>query len=120
MLQRKNPKMFALGRLKPGEMNKAEAKYSLELERRKQAGEILWYAFEGIKLRLADRTTYTVDFFVLDQSGILEAHEFKGWAMADSLVKLKVAAEMYPFKFIMVKEVAKKDGGGYSFKQFSE
>lgn len=52
----------ALGRLKTGQMNKTESAYCQHLELRKRAGEIVWYRFEGIKLRLADNTFYTPDF----------------------------------------------------------
>ncbi|HHU8883863.1 TPA: DUF1064 domain-containing protein, partial [Escherichia coli] len=51
--------MQALGRLKTGQMNKTESAYCQHLELRKRAGEIVWYRFEGIKLRLADNTFYT-------------------------------------------------------------
>lgn len=43
----------ALGRLKTGQMNKTESAYCQHLELRKRAGEIVWYRFEGIKLRLS-------------------------------------------------------------------
>ncbi|EOD1518354.1 hypothetical protein ACJGFN_000102 [Escherichia coli] len=43
----------ALGRLKTGQMNKTESAYCQHLELRKHAGEVAWYRFEGIKLRLA-------------------------------------------------------------------
>lgn len=43
----------ALGRLKTGQMNKTESAYCQHLEQRKRAGEIAWYRFEGIKLRLS-------------------------------------------------------------------
>ena len=46
--------LFALGRLKPGEMNRTEQAYAQHLELRKQAGEVAWFRFEAIKLRLAD------------------------------------------------------------------
>ena len=52
----------ALGRLKTGQMNKTESAYCQHLELRKRAGEIAWYRFEGIKLRLANNTFYTPDF----------------------------------------------------------
>ncbi len=44
----------ALGRLKTGQMNKTESAYCQHLEQRKRAGEIAWYRFEGIKLRLPE------------------------------------------------------------------
>lgn len=109
-------RMQALGRLKAGEMNKSEAKYAKHLELRKQAGEILWYAFEGMKFRLANNTFYTPDFAVLRSNGLLEMHEYKGRWMDDARVKIKVAAELYPVVFIGVQ----KDGNSFKYENFSE
>lgn len=104
---------FALGRLPVGVMNKLETAYEKTLAAEKQAGGILWYRFEGIKLRLADKTFLTVDFAVMAADGTLEMHECKGFMEGDALVKLKVAADQYPFRFKLVKVRAKKDGGGW-------
>ena len=51
-------------------------------------------------------------------NGQIELHEVKGFWMDDARVKIKVAAEMYPFKFVAIKVKAKKDGGGYSVEEF--
>ena len=110
--------LFALGRLKTGERNKTEQAYEDLLKAMQIAGEILWYKFEGVKLRLADNTFYTPDFFVMMASGQLEAHEVKGFAMDDSVVKIKVAAEIFPFVFKMAKVRPKKLGGGWDIKVF--
>lgn len=110
---------YALGRLKAGAMNKTEAAYGQHLELLKRAGEVVWYRFEGIKLRLADLTFYTPDYAVMVASGQMEIHEVKGFWEDDAKVKIKVAAEMYPFKFLAVKVRSKKDGGGYSVENFS-
>lgn len=104
----------ALGRLKAGERNKTEASFERLLELRKQAGEVLWYRFEGVKLRLADNTFYTPDFAVVLRTGELVLMEVKGFMQDDANVKIKVAAEMYPFRFFVVRTRAKKDGGGFS------
>lgn len=110
--------MFALGRLKAGQMNKTEAAYAAVLEQEKQAGQILWYRFEGVKLRLADNTFYSPDFFVMRASGLLEAHEVKGHWQDDARAKIKIAADQYPFRFVAVKVRAKKDGGGWAVEEF--
>lgn len=107
----------ALGRLKQGQMNGTEKEYAIFLEAEKQRGAILWYRFEGVKLRLADNTFLTVDFAVMDRSGVLEMHEVKGFMQEDANVKLKVAADMYPFEFYLVRKKSKKDGGGWSIKK---
>ncbi len=94
----------ALGRLKSGELNKTERAYMNRLEAEKQSGRILWYRFEGIKLKLADKTFYTPDFAVLAPDGELQFHEVKGSKFIfqdDAKVKIKVAANMYPFRFFV-------------------
>ncbi|MBA59656.1 MAG: hypothetical protein CMQ40_10875 [Gammaproteobacteria bacterium] len=84
-------------------MNKTEARYSLLLEEEKRAGRIQWFAFEAVKLRLADRTFYTPDFLVMLEDGTLEFHEVKGFWEEDARVKIKVAAETFPlFRFVAV------------------
>ena len=110
--------MQALGRLKTGQMNKTEEAYAKHLEQRRHAGEVAWFKFEGLKFRLADNTFYTPDFAVMLASGVMEAHEVKGFWQDDARAKIKIAADMYPFRFIAVKVQAKKDGGGWSREVF--
>lgn len=110
---RNNNRMYALGRLKTGQMNKTEAAYAAHLEARRRAGEIAWIKFEGVKLRLADNTFYSPDFAVMGADGVLEMHEVKGFMKDDAAVKLKVTADMYPFRFLLVRARAKKNGGGW-------
>lgn len=107
-------KLFSLGRLKKSEMNKLEAKYELVLRARLQEGAILWYKFHGIKLRLADGTFYESDFAVMAASGQLEIHEVKGFMLGDGNAKIKIAADMYPMRFIVLRQRKVKDGGGWS------
>lgn len=95
-------KAKALGRLKAGAMNRTEARYADSLKARQAAGDVLWHRFEGLKLRLADSTFYTPDFAVMRADGQIECHEVKGYWQDDARVKIKVAAEMYPFRFIAV------------------
>ena len=108
---------FALGRLKTGEMNRLEAAYAAHLELRRIAGDVAWFKFEGLKLRLADNTFLTVDFFVMLANGELQAHECKGYMQEDAAVKLKVAASMYPFRFLLIRARTKRDGGGFSIEE---
>ena len=109
---------FAKGRLKSGEMNKTEQDYADVLEQQKQAGEILWYKFEGLTFKLALDTRYTPDFVVLTNEGYLECREVKGYWLGDAKAKIKVAAALFPIKFIAVKKVPKKHGGGWSTEDF--
>lgn len=114
----KGHRNFALGRLPVGAMNKTEAAYDSHLLDRAHAGEVLWHRFEGIKLRLADSTFYTCDFAVLPKNGVLEMHEVKGFWTDDARVKIKVAASMYPFRFLAVTAKAKSRGGGWAVEEF--
>ena len=81
-------------------------------------GEVVWFRFEGVKLRLADNTFYTPDFAVMLADDTLEMHEAKGHWEDDARAKVKVAAEMYPFRFIAVTRRPKKDGGGWEIEEF--
>lgn len=111
-------KNFALGRLKTGVMNKTEAAYAAHLELLKHAGGVAWYRFEGLKFRLADNTFYTPDFAVMLTAGAMECHEVKGYWQDDARVKIKVAADLYPFRFIAITAKTKKAGGGWAVESF--
>lgn len=108
----------ALGRLKTGTMNQTESAYASELELLRQAGEVDWYKFEGVKLRLADNTFYTPDFAVMLTNGSLQMHEVKGFWTDDARVKIKVAADLYPFEFFALKKRPKNKGGGFEAEAF--
>ena len=108
----------ALGRLKTGTMNKTEAAYAATLDARRHAGEVAWFKFEGIKLRLADNTFYTPDFAVMLADGALEMHEVKGFWTDDGRAKIKIAADMYPLRFVAVRVKPKKEGGGWAVEEF--
>ncbi|MBN8831215.1 MAG: hypothetical protein J0G94_11505 [Sphingomonadales bacterium] len=109
--------LHALGRLKAGTMNKTEARYEAEvLAPLLQAKEILWYRFEGIKLRLADNTFLTVDFPMMRADGLLVMVDVKGAPgviTEDARVKMKVAADQYPFAFRFAWPLPRKQGGGW-------
>lgn len=87
-------------------MNKTESSYQHRLELLRRSGDIAWYKFEAINLRLADSTFYKPDFFVMLADGTLEVHEVKGHWTDDARVKIKVAADIYPFRFLAVKRKA--------------
>jgi len=104
------PKAFyALGRKPKSErrgMNKTEAEWSAKLEARRIAGDVLWWAYEPIKVRLADRTWYEPDFLVVRAGGELELHEVKGaFVMDDARVKFKVVAEHFPAMLVWAQKL---------------
>ncbi|SIO58337.1 Protein of unknown function [Paraburkholderia phenazinium] len=107
-------RMQALGRLPKGIMNKTEEAYAAHLDAQRGLGLVLWFRFEGLKLRLADSTFYDTDFVVLAANGQLEIHEVKGFMTDDANVKLKVAASQYPFVFRLVR---KAKGGGWDIRE---
>lgn len=107
-------RMQALGRLPAGTMNKTELAYARRLEALKFSGDILWYEFEPINIRLAPNTFYKVDFLVMTKSGEIEAHEVKGFWTDDARVKIKVAAAKIPFKFIGARLIK----GDWQFEYF--
>lgn len=111
-------KHTALGRMKTGQMNKTEEAYARDLEMRRAAGEVAWYKFEGMKLRLADNTFYSPDFSVMLTDGHMEMHEVKGFWRDDARAKIKIAADLFPFRFIAVTKRAKKNGGGWDVEEF--
>lgn len=95
-------------------MNQTEARYAGNLDALKHTGKVIDWKYESIKLRLADKTFYTADFFVLMADGSIEVHEVKGHWEDDARVKIKVAAKEYPwFKFVAVK--AKKRDWEYEY-----
>lgn len=111
---------YALGRMAKGKFNKTEAAYAQLLDARKHDGSILWYQFEGIKLRLADKTFLTVDFAILLANGQLQMHDVKGAKAIftdDARVKMKVAARLFPFEFCVVYPRRQKDGGGWDVEK---
>ena len=110
--------MYALGRLKTGQLNKTEAAYDKHLALMQHAGEIQWRKFEGLKLRLADNTFFTPDFAVMAADGVMECHEVKGFWLEDARAKIKIAADMYPFRFLAVRVKPKKEGGGWEVETF--
>lgn len=98
-------------------MNKTEAAYDAYLGLLLKAGEVDGYKFEGIKLKLADNTFFTPDFLVMAKDGVLEIHDTKGttkklrasgekgeapWIEEDAKIKLKLAAELFPFRVFAV------------------
>jgi hypothetical protein len=102
-------------------MNGLEAAYAREvLEPLKLAGEIADYWFERLTLKLADDCRYTPDFVVQLASGEIECREVKGFWQEDALIKIKVAATLFPFRFVAIQRLPKKEGGGWKEREFND
>lgn len=113
-------KLQALGRLKPGEMNKTEQAFNEYLKHQLMRGEILWYGFEVVKLKIANNTHITVDFFILDCNQCLKAIDVKGSkhiVTDDAKVKMKVAAKEFPWPFFYAFPQPARNGGGWVFEE---
>jgi hypothetical protein len=104
---------FALGRLPQGVMNKTEQRFlDWYIAPRVAAGDIVWWAFEGIKLKLAPSTFVTADFNVMFASRELWLFDVKGakhLVEEDARAKLKIAADKYPLPLFL----AWPDGKGF-------
>ena len=91
-------------------MNRTEARYAQLLDLRKMAGEIIGYVYEPMGLKLADKTYYHPDFMVIFRDRF-EFHEVKGFWRDDARVKIKIAAERFPwFGFVVVQKMKSSDG----------
>lgn len=94
-------------------MNRLEAAWAQQLEARRVAGEVAWWRYEPAKFRLTDGdklTTLTPDFMVMLANGEIEVHETKGFMEEDAAVKLKVFADQYPFRVLLIKHPNKTTG----------
>jgi len=87
----------------PPGRNKWEQRYHQELELLRDVGEILWYAYEPMSLKIATGARYTPDFIVMLADRTLELHEVKGMWREAAKVRIKVAARTYQiFRFVAV------------------
>lgn len=102
----------------PGVMNSTERAYAADLDLRTAAGDVAWYGFEVLSLKIAEATRYVPDFLVLLGTGELEVHEVKGHWEDDARVKIKAAAMLFPFRFLAARPRRKRDGGGWDFEEF--
>jgi hypothetical protein len=110
-------------RLAPGQMNRTEQAYAARLEGMRISGEVEWYKFGAVTFKLAEDTRLTCDFCVMLPDLTIEFVDTKGrtkdkvkggykpWIEDDAKLKMKVAAEMFPFRFAVVWPDPTKPGG---------
>lgn len=106
-----------------GSMNKTEAAYARLLEARRVAGEVAWWAFEPLSLRLAKGSSYSPDFVHVESDGLIVCTETKGtagWSLdSESRTKWKACGERYPlFAFRAATARRKADGGGWDHEEY--
>lgn len=105
---------------RPNGMNRTERAYAQHLDVLVKAGELLRFDREPEGLRLADRCVYWPDFRVVRPDLSVEFHEVKGrsggafYAKEDAWIKLKVAAQMHPYRFFVTWP---RQGGGWDIKE---
>lgn len=67
-------------------------------------GAIVRWRYEAVRLQLAPQTTLTPDFLLTLPDGRMQFHEVKGFAREDAMVKLKIAARLWPeYLFYLVR-----------------
>ena len=103
--------MHALARLTGGltsGMNKTEGRYADYLTMLEYSGDVLQWDYEPEKLRLADNCLYIPDFRVVLADRVIEMIDVKACmrdgkplVRDDALVKMKVASELHPYRFVM-------------------
>lgn len=108
---------------KSGEMNQTEQRYADYLEQQRIGGKILYWRYEALNLRIAKDAWYRPDFLVMTADGTLEIHEVKGARAvfeAASKLRVKMAADNFPFRVIVVFPIPKKLGGGWEFEPYTD
>ena len=116
-------RMYALGRMKAGEMNKTEKEFANYLQKQLDAHKIFSFAFEPVTLKLAKDLRYTPDFFCHELDGTITFYEVKGFWRDDALAKIKMASAKFPlFRFVSVKKRTVKDqkatGCAWEYREF--
>lgn len=65
----------------------------------------VWIGVQNITLKLGNDTRFTPDFSTIDADGNLRFIDVKGFQREDALIKIKVAARLFPFaEFVIVKK----------------
>jgi hypothetical protein len=104
-----------------GRKNRTESEYEdLHLRARQAAGEVVCWWYEEWTFKLANDVRFTPDYAVLLTNGVIEIVEVKGgFIRDDARVKLRAAADRYPFRFIMAQKQPKKHGGGWTLTEIA-
>jgi hypothetical protein len=107
-----NPKPRVRAKSKPDPKFKSglERDYADFLETLYKQGQIQYWSYEPIRLRMGDATGYNPDFFVISSDGEPQFHETKGFMRPNARTKLYTCAEQYwMFCFYLVTRNKKKE-----------
>ena len=87
-------------RMAGGYRSKLEGRFAQHLQEMQLAGEVVWWQYEPLTLRLGNvgaRCGYTPDFIVTATTHPVRAYEVKGFWRDGSREKVKVAARLFPW-----------------------
>lgn len=97
--------------------NKTEAAFALHVRRLRPYSNLKVYE-QGITLRLANGVKYKPDVFTWSGDNEFEAWEVKGFKREASIVRLKMAASVYPMiTFYLVTKRKKQAGGDWQIEK---
>lgn len=88
-------------------MNRTESRYAAHLGLLKHGGEVADFWFEAVTFKMAHDLRYTPDFMVQLPDGTMEMHEVKGFRRDDAMAKIRMAAALFPFRFVLVEAAGK-------------
>lgn len=99
----------------PRTQNKTEAAYAQHLELLRIAGDILYYGFEVVKVKVGHDCWLTPDFLIMNRDGSLALHDTKGatktkgkqpeetyYAEEDAVVKARSVGAGFPIPMFFV------------------
>ena len=119
---------YLRGKTRKGEMNRTESQF-LETVIGPQVvtGEVVQWWYEALTFKLTEKTPegkpgirYTPDFALQLHGGELVCYEVKGtgFAMNESLNRVKMAAQKFPIRFYVATKQTKKAGGGFRIEEY--
>ena len=98
-------------------MNVLETRFVTEyLEPLRLAGELQWWEFEPMRFRIGSSAFYRPDFVVVDGIGQVLAYETKGVWREAAKVRIRVAADRFPWVRFVAVQVG--PAGGFEFENF--
>jgi hypothetical protein len=76
----------------------------VQLEAMKRGGSLREWHYEAVSLRLGQGAWYQPDFMLVWHDGEISFDETKGLRREAAIVRIKVAAKLYPFRFRIVRK----------------
>jgi len=110
---------IAKGSTPRGEMNNTERRWAKRLD---ASDEVLWWAYETVRVRYGDGGWHSPDFVLCRLDGSLEVHETKGGHMTDAgRTRFKAAAKALPVaRWLMVMQRGKRQPWKLKYDTASE